>query len=268
MKLKIALIAASTLAFSIASAENVVVTNGKKYTCRDGATFTVNNGVAICDGKIIQPDSEPNSNTVNESSEEIAANVIDSALQKKPSKKKKSKKNEQPVARLDAETLRKKTFQAVNKTVSAEDFPQKCIAKYSISSKESTRQAQGTPEEIAAAVEKGKAEGLSTDELLERAKAAYLGNGKKTTQQLTATLIYKQGGVIKKDVILDLEASVEEASDLITNMKDVMVNFNDRYCKEFRADTESEDSAPASSNNNSNSNSSNSNNNNAVPGTR
>ncbi|WP_413580813.1 hypothetical protein [Bdellovibrio sp. HCB288] len=254
MKLKIALIAASTLAFSIASAENVAVINGKKYTCKDGASLSISKGVAVCDGEVIQPDS---------TSEEIAADVLDSALEKGPvTVKKKSdtiivkrksdtKKAKSPLAKLDAETLRKKTFQAVNQTVSAEDFPQKCIAKYSISSKETTRRTQGTPEEIAAAVEKGKAEGLSTDELLERAKAAYLGNGKKTTQQLTATLIYKQGGVIKKDVIMDLEASVEDASDLITNMKDVMSEFNDRYCKEFRNESESEsDSAPTQNNSN------------------
>ncbi|MEK2690412.1 hypothetical protein [Bdellovibrio sp. GT3] len=258
MKLKIALIAASTLAFSIASAENVAVINGKKYTCKDGASLLINNGVAICDGEVIQPDA---------ASEEIAADVIDSALQKKPSikiKKSGTKKAQPPVGRMDAETLKKKTFQAVNNTVSAEEFPQKCIIKYSIASKETTRKggvskSKDPTKEKMAIFDKGIADGLSPEEILAKVKAYDAKNtGAETSQQLTATLLYRSGGVIKKETILDLQTSVENASDLLGNMKDVMVDFNDRYCKEFRADTESEDSAPTQNNTNSNSNKGNS----------
>lgn len=155
-------------------------------------------------------------------------------------------------AELDAATLRKKTFKAVENVVSAGDYPQKCIVKYSISSKSTTRSGGGIAKEererrmalAVAAAEEGGVEGLQ--KLMEQ-----LDSGEKkstTTEQLTATLKYKSGGIVHEDIILDLEASAESPQALIINMAEVMANFDDRACNQAKAADSSNESDTTSSN--------------------
>ncbi len=155
---------------------------------------------------------------------------------------------------LDAATLRNKTFKVVERVVSAGDYPQKCIVKYSISSKSITRSGGDLPagervRRIALAVtvaEKGGVEGLQ--KLMEQVESEEKTS--TTTEQLTATLKYKSGGIVREDVILDLEASAESPVALIENMAEVMENFNERACNQAKADESSSESGAKVSNRN------------------
>jgi hypothetical protein len=152
-------------------------------------------------------------------------------------------------ATLNQEQLDRKAIKAVGDFLPAESYPNKCLLRYEVSSKSSTRTSTTYQRPDKAELEEILA-GVKTMEDLKAVTAAVEakrrnGNNKTVTQQLTATVIYREGGITKTQVLFDVPDEAESAMVLNSNMTTVLARFVDRACMAKQSHLAPQESKPS-----------------------